>query len=429
MNEIVLLVLGIAGVLLLISLLPPLAQRLHVPDTVLLAALGSLLGLAIGFFSHGGATATVDRFMLDFLQGLGEIELSSHLFLAVFLPILLFETALRIDGRALLPDVTVVLVMAVVAVIVTTFVAGGAVWAVSDLPLAAGLLVAAIVATTDPVAVVAVFREVGAPRRLTSIVEGESLLNDAAAIAVFAALLQIVIGQPGAGPAAARPRFPGIFVGGAAFGALTGWLAATSLARLDRGGPAEVTLERRPGLPELRGRRELSGRLRRRRRGVRQHWSMAMRPVPGCRRRRGRHAHHLGPGRFLGQLADLRAGLDGGAAAALREASSQDLLLLAALTGGRPAARALVLFGVLPLVCAAARAAGHSQRLQAGDALGRPARCGYAGAGARRRARIRRCPRPSAMPSPCWPPASCCSRCWSRRRRCAGQFAVSASTS
>jgi CPA1 family monovalent cation:H+ antiporter len=242
MSEISVLVFGLAGLLLLVSFLPPLAQRLRVPDTVLMAVLGCALGLAVGVFGGIAGVRPGLGPILDFLAGLGEIELSSQLFLAVFLPILLFETALRLDGRALVQDLGPVLVMAVVAVVVTTFVAGGAVWAVSDLPLAVGLLVAAIIATTDPAAVVAVFREVGAPRRLTTLVEGESLLNDAAAIALFGAILQVLAG--GLAPHLGRllGDFAWDFLGGVGFGALLGRIGAFALARLDRGGPAEITL-------------------------------------------------------------------------------------------------------------------------------------------------------------------------------------------
>ncbi|HET6468983.1 MAG TPA: cation:proton antiporter [Geminicoccaceae bacterium] len=241
MNEITALVFGIAGLLLLISFLPPLARRLRLPDTVLLAALGCALGLAIGLSGRLSGD-TGERVFLDFLGGLGEIQITSHLFLAVFLPILLFETALKLDGRALLEDLGPVLVMAVIAVVATTVLAGAAVWAISGFSLIACMLVAAIIATTDPVAVVAVFREVGAPRRLTLLVEGESLLNDAAAIALFGLLLQLLIGQFSPTPGALVASFLWDFVGGAAFGALAGRLAAIGFNRLDEGGPAEVTL-------------------------------------------------------------------------------------------------------------------------------------------------------------------------------------------
>ena len=61
------------------------------------------------------------------------------------------------------------------------------------MPLVACLLLASIIATTDPAAVVAIFRDLGAPARLSRLVEGESLLNDATAIAIFTVLLDILL--------------------------------------------------------------------------------------------------------------------------------------------------------------------------------------------------------------------------------------------
>ena len=61
------------------------------------------------------------------------------------------------------------------------------------MPLVACLLLGAVVSTTDPAAVIAIFRDVGAPARLTRLAEGEALLNDAAAIVLFAVLLGMIV--------------------------------------------------------------------------------------------------------------------------------------------------------------------------------------------------------------------------------------------
>ena len=151
---------------------------------MLLAALGCALGLGIGF-SDMLAASMPGSVVRDFFQQLRQLDITADVLLWVFLPILLFDTATKLDGRELLDDLGPILILAVVAVLMTTAAAGLSVWAVSSFSLTACLLVAAIIATTDPSAVTAVFREVGARRRLTLLVEGESLLNDAAAIALF----------------------------------------------------------------------------------------------------------------------------------------------------------------------------------------------------------------------------------------------------
>ncbi|MCB1883856.1 MAG: cation:proton antiporter [Geminicoccaceae bacterium] len=230
-----------AGLLGLIALLPPLAERLRLPYTVLLAGLGIVLGFLIGA-APALRPYVPDDVFLDYVAALGEVRITSGVFLWVLLPGLIFQASLELDSRALWDDIGPILLMAVVAVLATTLIAGLPVGLLSGLGVPAGLLVAAIVATTDPVAVIAIFREVGAPRRLVGLVEGESLLNDAAAIALTASLLAIVVSGSVPEPSELALDFLHDFAGGALLGAVLGRLAAFLIARLDEGGPAEVTL-------------------------------------------------------------------------------------------------------------------------------------------------------------------------------------------
>jgi CPA1 family monovalent cation:H+ antiporter len=239
MVEIAGVVFEFAGLLALIALCPPAAQALRLPATVLLVTLGCALALVTRMAGPDGQF--LPNPLLDFLRDFGELSITSDLFLWVSLPILLFETALALDGRALLEELGSVLVLAVIAVLVCTVLGGLAVWWVTRQGFAACLLVAAIVATTAPSAVVSSFREVGAPRRLTTIVEGESLLNDAAAIAPFGLLLAAVLQPARFDVVDAALGFLPSFFGGGAVGALFGRLAAVFVGRLDRGGSAEVT--------------------------------------------------------------------------------------------------------------------------------------------------------------------------------------------
>jgi monovalent cation:H+ antiporter, CPA1 family len=151
-----------------------LAARIRLPYTVLLAVLGCGLGVATGIADQTRARHSWPR-LTELFQAIGRLEVSSAVFLWVFLPLILFDSAIEIDSRSLLEDIGPVFLMAVVAVAATTAVAGFALWSVTAFSLAACLLVGAIIATTDPIAVINVFKEVGAPRRLVSLVEGESL--------------------------------------------------------------------------------------------------------------------------------------------------------------------------------------------------------------------------------------------------------------
>src|SRR5262245_47126579 len=163
MADIGFIVFGLTGLLALTSLLPGLAQRLKLPYSVLLALAGSALGLLVAV--RGDMPA---GFMgTDFLDALSNFHISSQAFLVIFLPTLLFETALAIDVRRMLNDLAPILVMAVIAVVVCMVVVGITLSSFTDFGLIACLLLGAIIATTDPAAVVGIFREIGAPQRLT----------------------------------------------------------------------------------------------------------------------------------------------------------------------------------------------------------------------------------------------------------------------
>ncbi|MFA5665123.1 cation:proton antiporter [Castellaniella sp.] len=231
-----LLIFGLAGLLALISFMPPLAGRLRLPYSVLLAVVGFVLGVIIHV--HGWAPGVIG----DYLDTLQHFEVSSETFLFVFLPVLLFETALATNIRRLMDDISPILVMAVVAVVVCTVAVGVSLSAISSYGLVACLMLGAIVATTDPGAVVSIFREVGAPRRLTNLVEGEALFNDAASIALYTVLVAALIDGSPISELTIVKDFLISFLGGGLAGFVMG-SGATMLFRWLRGWPAaEITL-------------------------------------------------------------------------------------------------------------------------------------------------------------------------------------------
>ncbi|HJU18918.1 MAG TPA: cation:proton antiporter [Stellaceae bacterium] len=221
MHGVVLTVFAVSLLLALVSLLPPLSARLNIPYAVLLAVAGCALG-GLGVLAGSGAGGEVGA-------ALRSIHLNSDAFLFIFLPTLLFETAINVDVRRLFDEIASILLLAVVAVVVSAFAVGFALWPLAGVGLAACLMLGAILATTDPVAVVAIFRDIGAPRRLSILVEGESLFNDAAAIVLFGLLTAILTGAESAGPVAGVIAFLRSFLGGLALGAVAGALACAVL--------------------------------------------------------------------------------------------------------------------------------------------------------------------------------------------------------
>ncbi|WP_127902970.1 cation:proton antiporter [Solirhodobacter olei] len=209
----------IASLFVIIGAAEPLAARLRLPYTVILALLGILIGGAAIFFLRTSLT--------DALNPVAEAILSfpirSNVFLYVLLPTLIFQPTLDMNIRRMFDDWVPILVMAVLAVVAATVSVGYALHWASSLPLVVCLLTGAIVSTTDPSAVVGIFRSISAPQRLTRIIEGESLLNDAAAIALFGLFLGSVMfssSEPQLGTA--LRNFPVLIIGGV----VAGWIVA-----------------------------------------------------------------------------------------------------------------------------------------------------------------------------------------------------------
>ena len=170
--------------------------------------------------------------LLGFQPGFRDIQLTPDLILTVFLPILLFESAYNVSARSLWRDIGPVTLLAVPGVLLGTLVTAALVYFLLGLDWAVALLFGALIASTDPIAVVALFRTLGAPRRLALLVEGESLFNDGAAITLFAIVLAaITTGQ--ASIAAGVGRFLVTVVGALIVGALIGTLGSRVLRWVD----------------------------------------------------------------------------------------------------------------------------------------------------------------------------------------------------
>jgi len=173
-------VLLLASMLLLALLLKPLAQKFHLP-------FGGLL-VATGFIGS------------EIIVGLGHdtgIRYDSFhdLILIVFLPLLIFEAAFKIDAGLLLKHLFVILFFAIPVMLLSTFVAAVMIYYgighPSGFPWIAALLCGALLAATDPVSVIEMMRKLGAPERLCMLLDGEALFNDATAIVTFSIFLYI----------------------------------------------------------------------------------------------------------------------------------------------------------------------------------------------------------------------------------------------
>ena len=195
------------------------ARRLRLPYTVALVLAGLVLGT---------------------LHAFQPPELTKEILFAVVLPGLLFEAGFHLDFHDFRRDAWAILALAVpgliasigLTAVILTLVAG-------TLELEAGfawshaLVFGAVVAATDPIAVVGLFRSVGAPKRLSVLLEGESLFNDGTAIVLFTLILASVTGGSSVAAGSMVRSFLTIAGGGALIGTLVGLVVSEVVRRVD----------------------------------------------------------------------------------------------------------------------------------------------------------------------------------------------------
>ncbi len=238
MLEVATVVLTIAVLLVVIGALQPLAGRLQVSPTVLLAGVGVAIGAFASFLLYTPLTDSFNEIVAPIVF----LPLGSATFIYVFLPLLLFQAALTIDVARMKQDAAPVLLLAIIAVLVTTVFIGFSLSWLFGASIVACLLLGSVVATTDPAAVVGIFRDIGAPARLSRIVEGESLLNDAAAIALFGLLLDMLVRGESLDLAEGSIRFAVGFAGGILLGLVAGKALVIAIRWLKNLKAAETTL-------------------------------------------------------------------------------------------------------------------------------------------------------------------------------------------
>ena len=186
------------------------------------------------------AVATISRFsswlrqvpytLLLVVVGLGLafldvrlIDLSPELILLIFLPPLLFEAAWNLEWKRLQQDWVPIVLYAILGVAISVVGIGYGLnrWGGLSLPIA--LLIGASLSATDPVSVIALFRELGASKRLTLLMEGESLFNDGVAVVAFGLLVGLPMGAMPSTPSHTIANFLVVVGVGVGLGCLVGF--------------------------------------------------------------------------------------------------------------------------------------------------------------------------------------------------------------
>jgi CPA1 family monovalent cation:H+ antiporter len=197
-----------------------------------LLLIASLVAIAVHRFRIPYTVALVVVGLLITLQSPLQIELTPELILALFVPPLVFEAAFHLNFRDLQRSLPAILLLAVPGVIITTLIVGGILKFGTQLTFPIALVFGALIAATDPVAVVALFRTLGVPKRLAVLIEGESLFNDGTAIVLFNLMLVVAITGHFT-PLESLGNFLRVSIGGLAVGLVLGWLVSLLIARVD----------------------------------------------------------------------------------------------------------------------------------------------------------------------------------------------------
>jgi len=206
--------------LMIASAVAVIAMRLRIPYMVALV----LGGLALGSIS----SAILDQFYASQRPD----WLTSEVILFVFLPALLFEGSVKINFTQLRRNLTPILILAnlgtLVAALVTSYVLH---WTIG-LPVLTALLFGAAISATDPISVLSIFKDLAVPKRLTLLVEAESLLNDGTAAVLFQIFVAAILTHE-VRVVAGVGEFLLAVIGGAAVGFGLGYLVSAITSQID----------------------------------------------------------------------------------------------------------------------------------------------------------------------------------------------------
>src|SRR5450755_2305400 len=207
------------GLLLAVAVLAMLARKLHIPYPILFVIGGLLLG---------------------WIPGLPKVSLNPELVFLFFLPPLLFPAALFTSWRDFRLNLRPIALLAIGLVLFTTIAVAYLAHYFMHLPLAAGFVLGAIISPPDAIAATAIAERLKVPRRIVTILEGESLVNDSTALVAYRFAVAAVL-SGSFSLAHASGQFIIVGLGGILIGLGIGWLAEQFHRRVDDA-PIEITV-------------------------------------------------------------------------------------------------------------------------------------------------------------------------------------------
>jgi len=224
-------------------------KKTPLPFTVLLLIFGLGMGILsrLGYLQHwviGNFHMDVS-FIEDAMHWAGNID--PHLILFVFLPTLIFEAAFAMDVHTFKKTFTNAFLLAVPGILVALFLTALIILGIKSGGIGLhnwtwqlALLFGAVVSATDPVAVVSILKEMGASKKLGTLIEGESLLNDGTAIVFFLVFLALITGS--GNDASPFVQFLKVSFGGVIVGLVFGWIAIVWVKKVFNDALVEITV-------------------------------------------------------------------------------------------------------------------------------------------------------------------------------------------
>ncbi len=209
-------------------------RNIPLPFTVLLLLIGIGLGVMAGEGIFDGA---LESFKIG-IHWAGNID--PHLILYVFLPILIFEAAFALDVHVFKKSLGNAVILAVPGIVVALVLTAALVMATEMLGIgfsgwnwAYALMFGAVVSATDPVAVVALLKELGTSKKLGTLIEGESLLNDGTAIVIFMVFYAPLVAMGGVAESGSPfIEFLYVALGGTLLGIVIGYIVVAWVKRV-----------------------------------------------------------------------------------------------------------------------------------------------------------------------------------------------------
>ena len=210
----------VLALLIVVAALVTIARRLGIAYPIFLVIGGLLLGL---------------------VPGTPRVEIDPDLIFLFVLPPLLYIAAFFTPLRRLRANLGTIGSLAIGLVVASAFAAAAVVHAlIPRLPWAVAIALGAIVAPPDEIAATAIAARLAVPRRIVTILEGESLLNDATALTIYSIAIAVAVGGAFT-PSTGLATFAGAMLGGSAIGLAVGWIVAQVRARIEDT-PVEMTI-------------------------------------------------------------------------------------------------------------------------------------------------------------------------------------------